>query len=326
MIIASAFKNQGKKADLRVYDFAQLLHSPQRISLNSGAHRPPLVLYYAALELMKGKKFMGLSKSIPNIFHFIYFYANPDQEFSLPDYICINSARLLNNPQKIYFYSNRIPSGKYWEKISRYAEFVKVEPPENVFGNKLYHLAHKSDVLRMQLLKEYGGIYLDLDQICKKPFTPFLKYDFVMGKQGKWRLPPLFKSIPYLGAYIMGLGNGVILSNKDSEFLKLWFDEYRYFRSRGIDKYWAEMSVIKPLELSKKYPELIHVEPYGSFYYPLYYSSHIKKLFENNLDFPNAYCHHLWHGASYDKYLKNITEEEIININTTYNTIARKYL
>jgi hypothetical protein len=249
---------------------------------------------------------------IPNVFHFIYFYSNNEQEFPLAHFICINSARVLNKPDKIYFYSDRVPFGKYWDKISGFVEFVKTEPPESVFGNKLYHIAHKSDVLRLQFLMETGGIYLDMDVICKKPFTPLLKYDFVMGKQGKWRK--------------MGLCNGVILANKDSEFLKLWFAEFKNFRSKGWDKYWSEMSVRKPLELAKKYPQLIHKEPYDSFHYPLYYSFDIKKIFEKNNDYPNAYCHHYWDGGSYDKYLKVITEEQIKNLDTTYNVIARKYL
>lgn len=249
---------------------------------------------------------------IPNIFHFIYFYSNSRQEFPLAHYICINSARVLNKPEKIYFYSNRLPFGKFWDMISCYIEFNKVEPPDSVYGNKLYHIAHKSDVLRLLLLKEIGGVYLDMDVICKKSFIPLFKYDFVMGKQGKWRN--------------MGLCNGVIFANKDSEFLKLWYHEFKYFRSKGHDKYWAEMSVRRPMELSKKYSQLIHVEPYDSFHYPLYYSFDIKKIFEKTIDFPNAYCHHYWDGASYDKYLKNITVEEILNKDTTYNLIARKYL
>jgi hypothetical protein len=249
---------------------------------------------------------------IPNIFHFIYFYSGNKAELPLPHYLCINSARVLNNPDKIYFYSNTVPSGSYWDKLSEFVEFVKVDPPEEVFGKKLYHIAHKSDVLRLQILKEKGGIYLDMDVLCKKPFTPLLKFDFVMGKQGKWRN--------------MGLCNGVILASNKSDFLKLWYDEFKNFRSKGRDKHWAEMSVRKPLELAKKYPDLIHTEPYDSFHYPLYYSFDTRKIFEKNIDFPNAFCHHYWDGASYDKYLKNLTEDDIVNKNTTYNVIARKYL
>ena len=248
---------------------------------------------------------------IPNIFHFIYFYKD-GIEFPFSHYININSARILNNPDHIYFYSNKLPYGKYWDAISNFIEFVCIEPPEQIYGNKLYHVAHKSDVLRLQILKENGGIYLDMDVICKKSFESLLNYEFVMGRQGKWRN--------------MGLCNGVIFAQKNSGFLKIWSEEFKNFRSKGMDKYWAEMSVRKPMELSKMYSDLIHIEPYDSFHYPLYYSFDIKKIFEKNLNFPNAYCHHYWDGASYDKYLKNLTKEEILNNDTTYNLIARKYL
>ncbi len=249
---------------------------------------------------------------IPKIFHFIYFYKDKKSDFPLPHYICINSARVVNNPSKIYFYSDNEPSGIYWEKLKPYVEFVEKSPPEEVFGNKLYHIAHKSDVLRIQILKEHGGIYMDMDTICKKTFDPLLKYNFVMGKQGRWRR--------------MGLCNGVILTEKNSEFLNLWFQEFRNFRSKGHDKYWSEISVKKPLELAEKNPSLIHVEPYDSFHYPLYYSWHLKRIFEKCIDYKNAYCHHYWDGASWEKYLKNLTEGDIKTKDTTYNIIARKYL
>lgn len=248
---------------------------------------------------------------IPNIFHLIYFYKE-NYTFPLSHYININSIRILNNPDKIYFYSDKLPVGEYWEKISSFVEFIKVSPPDSVFNKRLYHIAHKSDVLRLQILMEKGGIYLDMDVICKKPFTPLLIHDFVIGKQGKWRN--------------MGLCNGVIFSNKKSDFLKIWYNEFKNFRSKGHDKYWAEMSVRKPLELSKKHRELLHIEPYYSFHYPLYYSFDVKRIFEKDLDFPNAYCHHYWDGNSFDKYLKNISEKEILEKNTTYNRIARRFL
>jgi hypothetical protein len=248
---------------------------------------------------------------IPNIFHFIYFYRD-NADFPLSHYININSARILNNPDKIYFYSDKEPSGKYWDKISSYIEFVKTVIPDEIFGRKLFHIAHKSDVLRLQILKNKGGIYLDMDVLCKKPFVNLRIYDFVMGKQGKWRN--------------MGLCNGVILSSADSLFLELWYNEFKNFRSKGHDKYWAEMSVRKPMELSRKYPGLIHIEPYDSFHYPLYYFFDVKKIFQRNMDYPNAYCHHYWDGASWEKYLKNLTEDEIKSKDTTYNKIARKFL
>ncbi len=249
---------------------------------------------------------------IPNIFHFIYFYPPEMPEFPLAHFICVNSARVLNKPDAIFFYSDKEPTGHYWDKIQNHVKFIKTTAPEEIFGNKLYHIAHKSDVLRLEILRDSGGIYLDMDTICKKPFAPLLKHDFVLGKQGKWRR--------------MGLCNGVIMSSKNSEFSKIWINEFKHFRSKGHDRYWAEISVQRPLVLSKKYPGLIHVEPYDSFHYPLYYSFDVKRIFEKCIDFKNAYCHHYWDGSSWEKYLKHLDEDTIKTKDTTYNVIARKYL
>jgi hypothetical protein len=252
---------------------------------------------------------------IPNIFHFIYFFPESEKsnyEFPLAQYLCVKSAYEVNKPEKIFFYLNYEPNGFWWEKLKQIIIIKKIKPPLEIFGNKLFHPAHQSDVLRIELLKEYGGIYLDLDTICKKPFKSLLKYNFVMGKQGKWRS--------------MGLCNGVILSEENSEFLSIWYNEYRTFRSNGHDKYWAEHSVQRPLILSRKFPELIHVEPYDSFHFPLYYSTSLRKLFKKNIDYKNAYCHHLWGGISFEKYLNNLTVDYIKEVDTTYNVIARRFL
>lgn len=252
---------------------------------------------------------------IPNIFHFVYFYPEKrrENEFTLTHYLCMKSAFDLNYPEKIFFHINREPeNSEWWEKIKSKVKIKITQPPEKIFNRELIHPAHKSDVARIKILKEYGGIYLDMDIICKKSFAPLLNHKFVMGKQGLIR--------------VAGLCNGVILSEKNAKFLDLWVTEFRNFRSKGNDKYWSEISVQRSYKLSKKYPELIHIEPYNSFHYPVYYTWHLKRLFEKNIDYKKAYCHHLWENASKEKYLSKLTPEIIKSVDTTFNVIARRFL
>ncbi|MBS1517379.1 MAG: hypothetical protein JSS91_04760 [Bacteroidetes bacterium] len=251
---------------------------------------------------------------IPNIFHFCYGLSEDfgGKPYSLVHYLAVRSAREINDPEEIFFYYSYEPEGEWWEKTKEIVTAVKVIPPDEIFGNKLYHVAHKADILRLEKLSETGGIYMDLDTICCKPFTPLLDNKFVMGRQGKFRK--------------MGLCNAVMMSEKNSGFIKIWMNEYKTFRSKGKDKYWAEHSVQIPLKLSKLHPELLHIEPYDSFHYPLYYSFELKKMFEKNLRYPNAFCHHLWEGGSWDKYLKDMTVESILKNDTTYNLLARRFL
>lgn len=38
-------------------------------------------------------------------------------------------------------------------------------------------------LISLQALYKFGGIYLDLDTICVKPFTELLTHHFVMGQE-----------------------------------------------------------------------------------------------------------------------------------------------
>ena len=264
---------------------------------------------------------------IPNIFHFIFglredFGGKP---FNICHYLAIESAFKINNPSKIYFYCAYKPEGEWFEKIEERVEVVSVTPPISVFGNTLHHVAHQTDVLRLDILKQYGGIYLDIDTICVKPFTDLLDHDCVLGQQ----LGPDYKNI-------QGLCNAVILASPESEFINLWYETYKDFRSKpkkdytpegGGDNYdfWDEHSVYIPQYLSKKYEKKIHITNYDSFHYPIWDVRGIKMLFEETHTFNAAYCHHLWESATWN-YLNNLTIDYIKSVNTTYNKIARKFI
>jgi hypothetical protein len=201
-------------------------------------------------------------------------------------------------------------------------------------GQPLYHVAHKADVVRLQELKETGGIYLDLDTISIKPLTDLLNHSFVIGQELKaayvpknWRQHIKYKLglIKESSKNAAGLCNAVLLSEKNSEFVNLWLNEYKTFRSKGRDKYWNEHSVLVPERLAATHPEKItQLSPYA-FHYPLYDKAGLKLMFEEVTEFPEAYLHHLWESFSWD-YLSKLTEEKIKTENTTYNLIARKYL
>lgn len=52
---------------------------------------------------------------------------------------------------------------------------VEARNVKTVFGNKVSHYAHKADVLRLEAMKFYGGIYLDSDVlVLRGPYLTFL--------------------------------------------------------------------------------------------------------------------------------------------------------
>jgi hypothetical protein len=295
---------------------------------------------------------------IPNIIHFVYGlsptfgwgeYERMDRQrnimvrspkadaFDILKYLAIKSAYDVNKPDKIYFWHQYEPYGEWWDKAKPYLTMMHVEAPTEIFGNPVANYAHQADVIRLQALIEYGGIYADLDTLFRKPFTEFLiDAPFVMGGQG-------------INAQ-EGLCNALMMSEPDSEFAKIWLAQYTSFN----DDEWTTHSVQLPPKIAAQYPELIKILPYKTFFWPLYHRDHMHwfyreiitdddKLVSNmggllhaNDKLEEAYSHHLWMGKSATReYVKDyphnsmedwMTEECIRTVDTNFNIKARKFL
>jgi hypothetical protein len=275
---------------------------------------------------------------IPNILHFVFGLSSDfgGKPFSLIHYLAIKSAIVLNRPSDVLFHYQFEPSGEYWELIKNQITLNKIHAPDEIHGNKLYHVAHKADIIRLNVLYNSGGIYLDLDTISVKSLEEFRKHSFVIGQELqlpieytiKEKIKKMIRHATFrpFRLNVAGLCNAVMLAERGSVFIEHWLQSYVTFRSKGFDAYWGEHSVTVPLKLSKIYPDLIHkVHPYA-FHYPLHDDKGLSLLFEKTKLFPQAYVHHLWESASWEKYLKYLTVEKVLSVDTTYNLLARKYL
>jgi hypothetical protein len=267
---------------------------------------------------------------IPNIIHFIFGLTEDfgGRPFCLIHYLAVRSAYETNHPDKIYFHHCHEPSGEWWEKAKPYVELVRVTPPTEIFGNPLLHYAHVADVLRLEALLKYGGIYLDIDVLCLKSFAPLRRFETVMGDEGGGE----------------GLCNAVILAMPEAVFIKRWYETYRTFRSTGKTHFWNEHSVQKPLELSLEIPESIHIVSRFAFFWPHYHqfpllfgvARHrpaLQRLFGLLAQPANyliskcfSYCVHLYESLWWDKYLKDLTPESMRKMHRSFGWLFRKYL
>jgi hypothetical protein len=207
---------------------------------------------------------------IPNIFHFVFGMAADfgGRPFSLSHYLAIQSAVNVNQPEAVYFHYEYEPSGEWWEKAKPLLVLNKIKAPDQFMDRPLFHVAHKADVVRLQALKEWGGIYLDLDTICVRPLHDLYHHSFIIGQELKaayipknwrqkikYRIKTWWNGTP--SSEINGLCNAALLAEKNSAFVNLWLDTYKSFRSKGRDKYWNEHSVLMPIQLAAKHPSLI---------------------------------------------------------------------
>jgi hypothetical protein len=181
---------------------------------------------------------------IPKIFHFIYVGGRP---FSFIHFLAIYMAWKVNRPEIIYFHHTEEPTGEWWQLARPLLTLNRVPPVTEIFGNPVIYPAHKADIIRLDMLREHGGIYLDLDVICINPFDPLLHYPFVMGIEPG-----------------TGLCNAVILAQPQAPFIERWQAQYRSFDA----KRWNYHSVVLPGQMAKESPELIHIANKYSFFYP----------------------------------------------------------
>jgi Glycosyltransferase sugar-binding region containing DXD motif len=59
------------------------------------------------------------------------------------------------------------------------------QPPKYVFGQKISHVFHQGDVAKLEILLEYGGIYLDYDVIVVNSLDPLRQYSATYGEEHK---------------------------------------------------------------------------------------------------------------------------------------------
>jgi hypothetical protein len=281
---------------------------------------------------------------IPRKFHFIYVSRGDRPVFGLMHYAAIKSAIDLNRPEKVFYHCNVEPEGEFWEKIRPLVEIVHTEVPAEIQGNKISNLAHAVDILRLEALKEYGGIYMDLDTICVRPFKSSLyKCKCVLGLELNpgWSALNHLKKIVKAAAKLhftemadkvfnfrehkyMGFGNAVIMAEKDSLFIERWLESYANFNS----DHWNMHSVIMPFRvLYKRNKKLVKALGYKAFYYPLYKPDGLAKLFETDKGcrFDKAIVHHLWANVSYDKYIENSDPGKTEGL-SYYESLLRKYI
>lgn len=228
---------------------------------------------------------------VPNHLHFV-FGLRPDfggRPFSLIHYLALRSAVMVNRPDKVTLWYAHEPQGRWWEMACELAERRTIDAFDSFHNVPREHYAHRADVARLQILYDYGGIYLDLDTICVKPFGDLGKFPCVMG----WE-----------DINEQNLCNAVILAERKSAFVEMMLEAQREFQP-GM---WGEISIRRSGELAHQHPGLIHTLDREAFYWPSWQDGGYELLTQDgNTEFPKAICHHLWEHAYWDRGLKNIT-------------------
>ncbi|CAO3611027.1 unnamed protein product [Cunninghamella blakesleeana] len=208
------------------------------------------------------------------------------------------------------FHYHYLPTGELFEKAKIYLTLNKVDLVPKVFDQPVTHFAHQADIIRLNTLNKYGGIYLDLDVISLRSLDNLLDNDFVMGHEG-------------IGGAI-GLCNAVILSKPGSKFLQRWIQTYRTFNQSD----WNYHSVVLPGKLATHFKDEIHIMNYTSFFWPLWDGNGLRTLFlEKSYQFDQGnYLTHIWESAANPHLMKELSTDVIKHVDNSLYCQLRFFL
>ena len=235
---------------------------------------------------------------VPNVVHFIWFADDGNKRLTFLNYVSIRSAYVIQKPEVIRLHCNFLPAGQWWERAWREIPLVIVyrELPTEIHGQKISHKFHAGDIAKIEVLREYGGIYLDYDVLVVNSVDPLRRYDITLGKEK----PPKFIA-------------GIIMAKRNSLFLKLWYESYRdNYRHYDWDYNCARVAYKLYLER----PDLIHVEPY-KFTTPDWQDRRL--LWNDVIEWRHLYVIHVMsHELKID-----YTPEKIEKLNSTFGQVMR---
>jgi hypothetical protein len=275
---------------------------------------------------------------IPNEYHFVFGLRPQLEPLHIAHYLCLESCRQVNRPDRIHFHCRYEPHGLWWDRIRPHLTLHRIgEAPQapvvplrdesaeaRLIRESGWLYAHEADFVRLNVLLESGGIYADMDTLFVQALPRRLfGCAFVLGEE-----PPQPDT---LGILRPSLGNAVIMSRPRAPFAARWLEQMH----RVYDGSWDCHSTREAARLWGEMPESLHVVPQRFFYHHAFTRQGLHWLLGSlDPDYTDVYSMHLWAHLWWDERRTDfsdfhgglLTEAFIRSEDTTYNVIARQFL
>ncbi|KAK7486324.1 hypothetical protein BaRGS_00022494 [Batillaria attramentaria] len=241
----------------------------------------------------------GNTTLIPKLVHYVMFGG---KQISFYTFLGILSAVRFVQPCLLLLHMDRVPTGLFWDTLLRMVPnivHVQRSPPKVIFGRKVKVVEHQADIVRLEAMRKFGGMYFDTDYLIVNPLEDLRNHTAVLGVE--------LKNYNY--------ANGVILGKAGAEFFDLWYKNYKTFD----DRKWGYHSTILPYELHKKHPEVaLYVA--NTLINPNY--NHIKKKFYEHLfNWKSKHGIHL-----YVRFFRKYFQGNFETKNTSLGQVSRRIL
>jgi Glycosyltransferase sugar-binding region containing DXD motif len=266
---------------------------------------------------------------IPNIVHFVVGLHDP--EISYPAYLSIQSALQSLEPDilKLHHTGNLNFENEFVRSLLRETNVLPVQHNPEQLALQMSgssHYAHLADILRLEVLLEDGGIYLDSDVFALKSFAALRtsQLDVVLGNEGGNR---------------NGLCNAIILARPGAAFIQRWLNSYEDFH----DGEWNVHSVLLPKVWAELHPgEVCQLSPHA-FFWPTWTRRHVQWMHEplnaqevaetqRRLElnggslYDGQLAYHAWNQMSWSQYLSGLNDQSVSERDTRFNLMIRRFI
>ncbi len=270
-------------------------------------------------------------------FHFVFGLKAQDEPFHLAFYLALESCRQVNDPDAIHFHYRNEPYGPWWDRIKPHLHCHRVgagsaldtsryaQTSEGQFiVNAGLTYAHEADLLRLEILRDAGGCYADMDTLFVSRYPDDLfTHEFAIAEESP--------QADRRGVLRPSLCNAVMFARPQSRFAARWIHEM----PRRFDGSWSAHSCALAAALLAERELEVRVLPSFWFYRFGVSRESLRALFEEQAavrhDVMSIHLwSHLWWPAWRDDFSSFhaglLTEQYVRESDATYAQIARRFL
>ena len=258
--------------------------------------------------------------------------------FHLAHYLALESCRRTQSPDAIHLHYRHLPHGPWWDRIAPQLTLHRVGDATQGFDPSRYEAtdegrfiaargwdyAHEADFVRLEILREAGGAYADIDTlfVARYPDAWFAR-ECVLGEETAF--------VGDDGIAKPSLCNAVIVARAGARFVTRWIDEAR----ASFDGTWNRHSCAAAARLWAGAGDGLHVLPQHVLYRHGPTRAGIASLFEEvDVRLDGTVSLHLWAHLWWDEARTDFTRfhaglftpEWVASGRSTVATIARRYL
>lgn len=177
---------------------------------------------------------------VPNIIHYLRLGKT---EFSALEATCVLSAFHNHKPSKLIFHTDqKLFSGVHWENLLNtpgFSDIYEIQSRsklKDIFGQDFVIKEHANHLVRLQILKDWGGIFLSNDAFVIRSLKDFLHYEMTLASDS----------------------NLLIIADRDARLLDRWLQSYKQYEPHGSHRngeippllMYDELAVVLPLNVS----------------------------------------------------------------------------